>query len=499
MNLARATRFIESLNEHNIEYCHWKSNVSLANALAGEEDLDILVDRKTLPKMAIIFAELGFKPAVIKSGPNVPGIFHYYGLDAQTGKICHVHLFSSVLTGESFVKSHLLPIERMLLENTDYIGPAKVVSKSAELVLFVLRTFIKYGSLPDLRRLAGHEDAVRDELHWLQSGADLSLSLALLNKYCPVLDDVLFLQCIETLDGAGNLMKRMALAYTVRQRLRIYAKYTPLKRLFAYAQFALTKQRQRLTGNRKNKTLHSGGAIIAFTGADATGKSTLVARTGQWLGQVFCVRTVHVGKPPSTWLTMPLNLLVPRMRRLVPQLRRSGVGRAEVATMVAVRAQPGPALHSLLYAVRAAALAWDRYSLLIKVRRWAANGEIVVCDRYPTETVRAMDSPRLQENPHCTGFKAAVYNSLARFENRLYRQMPPPDVVLKLKVSLATAQQRNRNRKDVGSDAEEFIAARHRGNHEWYRHGTKYYYAIDTEMSLEDTVASVKKALWDAL
>lgn len=498
-NLAITTRFIDSLNSHQIEYCHWKSNVTLGNALTGGEDLDILVDRKSLPQFIIILMEMGFKATVIKSGANVPGIFHYHGLDEETGKISHVHLYNSILTGESFVKSHFLPFERMLLENCDYIGQVRVVSRSAELVLFVLRTFIKYGSLLDLFRLVGNSDSLRTELRWLQAGSDISEAVALLEKYCPVIDESLFLKCIKTLEEPNSLLKRMRLARAVRWRLRVYAKYTPLKRLLAYALLLWAKLRQRFTGNKKNKTLHSGGAIIAFVGAEATGKSTLIAETGRWLGNVFAVRTVHVGKPPFSWLTAPVNILLPLMRRLLPQLRRSWKTRNARSEDPKLPPQTDYTSRSLLYAVRAVALAWDRYQLLIKVRRWAANGEIVVCDRYPTETTGAMDSPRLQEHPKRDGVRAALYNRLARFEHRLYGRMPPPDTVLRLKVSVETAKQRNRERAATGMDPEDYLEARHRETGEWYKHGTKYSYDIDTERSLEETVRSVKRAIWESL
>lgn len=494
-DLAITIQLIDSLNRHEIEYCHWKSNITLANALTGGEDLDILVDRKALPRFITILLDLGFKAAAIKSGNNVPGIYHYYGLDAETGKLSHVHLYNSVVTGESFVKSHFLPIEKMLLENPDHISNVRVASRSAELVLFILRIFIKYGSLLDLIRLARHPDAVLAELRWLQAGADMSESISLLEKYCPVIDETLFLKGIETLGQPHSLIKRILLAYTIRRRLNVYTKYTRLGRLLAYAKVLWVRQKQRFIGRRKNKTPNTGGAIIAFVGADATGKSTMVAETGRWLGGVFATKIVHVGKPPSSWLTLPLQIILPLMRRLLPHLRRDWV--TNKARTLAPAA--GHAQISLIYAVRAAALAWDRYQLLVKVRRWAANGNIIICDRYPTETLDAMDSPRLREHPKDHRTKTRIYNYLARLENRIYKQMPPPDIVLALKVSIETAKQRNRNRIEVGMDDEDYLEARHLQASKWHKHGTQYSYDIDTEMSLAETVLTVKRSIWEVL
>jgi hypothetical protein len=100
---------IDALNQENLRYCHWKSNFSLAETLDGETDLDFLIDRKSLSRILIILLGMEFKPAGTKSGLVDPdGIFHYYGLDAPTGQLIHVHLFSSILTGERIccLKTH---------------------------------------------------------------------------------------------------------------------------------------------------------------------------------------------------------------------------------------------------------------------------------------------------------------------------------------------------------------------------------------------------------
>jgi thymidylate kinase len=108
-----------------------------------------------------------------------------------------------------------------------------------------------------------------------------------------------------------------------------------------------------------------------------------------------------------------------------------------------------------------------------------------------------MDSPRLQENPLRKGLLTAIYNRLARLEARLYQQIPPPDVVLRLRVSLETAKRRNRERN--GQDGDVYLEARHRQSQEWHMPGTRYVYDIDTEQTLEATIGHVKEAIWESL
>lgn len=491
--LELVNRLVDLLDAEGVRYCHWKSNINLKEALSGEEDLDIFVGEKSKSRMLRVLAQLGFKEAKIIYGSETPGVTHYYGFDAMSGKLVHLHLFSSVLTGESFVKSHLFPFEKMLLENCDRVGKLAVLSKHAELVLFVMRTFIKYGSLLDMIRLFRKPSDVSNELNWLLENGDIAKTLSLRSEHCPKVSEPLFLSCIEAINENYSFFRRVVLALQVRRRLRSYAKYNFVTRLFAYAQVLWAKLWRSLKGNVKNKALHSGGAVIAFVGSDGTGKSTIVAETSRWLGKVFAVRTVHAGKPPFTWQTFPVNVILPLARRCMPKLRQSQVKLAKPESL-----QSEEQKSSLLYAIRAVALAWDRRQLLAKCRRAASKGYIVICDRYPSEIPGAMDSPRLATKSG-RGMQTAIKNRLAQLEMRFYEQIPPPDLVFRMKVSVETAKLRNRARSKEGRDPEEFIEIRHRNNVKWNRVGTRHIFDIDAEPSISEIMEQVKKVFWNTI
>jgi len=490
-------RLAEQLHNQEISYCHWKSNIKLDKTLEGQEDLDFFVGRHSVTPFLQIITQLGFKSAKIRYGPETAGVTHHYGLDEMTGKLVHIHLFTKLTTGESFLKSHDFPFERMLLENYDRVGHLAVLSKPAELVVFVLRTFIKFGSIPDILRLLGKSEEVRRELHWLLNNDDIGKSLLLLNKYSPVVSESLFLKCFDAINGNHSFPIKVLLALKVRRQLRSFAKYGSIERVYAYAGVLLAKLKCKLKGDLKNKTLHSGGAVIAFVGADATGKSTLVAETERWLGKVFAVRKVHVGKPPTSMLTVLFNVTLPLVRRMMPQLRRSQIqtqSNEKKSSQGSVKAQS-----SLLYGLRALSLAWDRYRLLRKVERARAHGVLVICDRYPTEQTGAMDSPRLKEKAGKRGLKISLFNWLSRQEQKLYSRMPSPDIVIKLKVSLAMAKKRNQERIKGDKDTDEFIELRHRSAREWHKNGTKHLFEINTDEPLPETIRNTKKAIWEAL
>ena len=490
-------RLAEQLRDKGVNYCHWKSNINLDESLSGDGDLDFFVDRETEPAFLQVITQLGFKAAKIRYGPETPGVTHYYGIDAKTGKLVHIHLFTKIITGESFVKSHSIPFEKMILENCDRKGNLQVISKQAELIIFVLRAFIKYGSLPDLLRLFGKSAKLRKELHWLLENNNIGKALSLLKVHCPAVSEAMFLNCVETINENKSLVKRIILAQRVRRKLRNLSEYNFVQRLYAYTKVLFAKLKCILKGNQKNKNLKSGGAVITFVGADATGKSTLVSETARWLGKVFAVRKVHVGKPPTSLLTIIFNITLPLVRRLLPQLRRSQIQIQQNDTKSAQKSER--VASSPLYGLRALTLAWDRYRLLRKVAKSKTNGELVICDRYPSELSGAMDSPRLEVQSGKSGMKIRIFNWLARKESELYKRMAPPDIAVKLSVSLVVAKKRNQDRIKGEKDSDEFIEFRHQNAREWFKAGTRSILEINTDRSLSDTILNTKNAIWESL
>lgn len=153
----------------------------------------------------------------------------------------------------------------------------------------------------------------------------------------------------------------------------------------------------------------------------------------------------------------------------------------------------------MFYAIRALTLAWDRYRLLQKVYRAKAQGDLIVCDRYPSEQIGAMDSPRLKEKTGKKGLKASLFNTMARQEHRLYERMPAPDIVIKLHVSIETAKKRNSARVGGDRDNDDFLEVRHRYAHEWHKSGTKHIFKISTEVPKSESILNIKKAIWESL
>jgi len=499
MNNDLLSKLFDALNSNGIPYSYWKGSFSLSQALSGEKDIELLVGRSSLPNAVEIILRFGFKPVLQRWGEETPGIYHYFCFDPNKQCFLHIHLINDIITGESFVPSHILPLDSLLLENTYTLGGIKVASKPAELILFILRTYIKYGAFLDLVFMLGKSEKIKDELNWLITDGNISESFTLLSEYSPFIDKQLFIKCIEAIRENSSLLKKILLAHRVRKNLQKYAKQNIFSRLISNIIFIHRQIMRRLYGNKKNRVPGAGGMIIAFVGPEATGKSTLVSESKRWLKMIFTVNSIHAGKPPSTWRTYPINIFLPLLRQLVPEFRTSRIEGHVSEKKNSFKNSSSQGTTSLLYAIRSVALAWDRKKLLIKARQSAANGEVIICDRYPSLTVGAMDSPRLEENSNSGGFRMSIFNYLAQMESKIYRQIPIPDLVLKLNVSIEIAKQRNKDRIKKGKESDEYVESRHMLQKNWKIPGKSGIYNIDTDQSLGETILMVKKTIWEAL
>jgi thymidylate kinase len=97
------------------------------------------------------------------------------------------------------------------------------------------------------------------------------------------------------------------------------------------------------------------------------------------------------------------------------------------------------------------------------------------------------------------GIVPALYKLLARLEDRIYSRIPPPNIVLKLRIPLEKAKIRNRERIKADKEDDSYLEFRHQQCAEWRMADAKYVFDVDTDRPLSETVLSVKKLIWSVL
>jgi PST family polysaccharide transporter len=488
-------QLIEGLAAERVRYCRWKAHVDLRRVLSGEGDLDLLVVAGDADTFLSVAERVGFRRVVPWFGPALAHETHLYGLDPETGALLHLHVNFS-LAGEGSALRDLVPsLDELVLRHCSpcevpgLLEGMPVVQPRAQILVLVLLALEQYACLRAYTRLARRKAALHAKLQALLAADAAERWRGLLPLWVPSVPPELFAECLAALRRPTSWLRRYRLARQLRRRLRsagLVAGRAPRRGLGGLLGAVWHRLRH---GRGSPKRLPSGGALIAFVGPDASGKSTMVAETTRWLGTVFRVRAAHLGKPPSTWLTLLPNLLLRLLRVAAPRLRTS---RQDAAAEQGKGGSQG-----LLYRLRAVLLAWDRRALAVRLSRLAARGWLVICDRYPSPVIGAPDSARVKA-PEDEPGQTRLRSYLARLENRLYRAVPPPAVVLRLTAPVNVAVGRNEQRQKAGKESAEFVVRRHKIFFLPHFAGARTV-EVDTNQPRAETAQRLRQLLWELL
>jgi thymidylate kinase len=467
----------DALEAAGILYCQWKGHGKRDRWSAALGDLDLLVDRRAASRFGIALERLGFKLAIPAPDLHVPGVISYLGLDASLGRLVHVHAHFHLVIGSAWRRHYHLPIETAILDASGPRVPFRTPSPEHELLLFVLHQVLRH----DLRGLwrSGEPAWLRQiepELHRLESAANPRRVAAELHRLLPDVSHRLFLRCLESLRpgcaAATGIRARSALEW----RLRTYLRRPPLTSLAARA------VRPALRAGLRNgwrwlpgKRLAAGGSVIALVGADGAGKSTCATSLVQWLGAELQTRRVHLGRPPRRLLTYLAGGALKLARRFDQRRKRT---------------EPSRLTHHLELA-RHVSTARDRYLLYRRVRRFAAQGGLAICERYPIPENHALAGPSAAQGL-ATAAQSRLASWLRDVETTYYARIGAPNLLVVLQIDPEAAVAR---KTDEPAD---YVLARARllWDVDWSNASARI---VDAGRPLEEVVAELRFHLWENL
>jgi hypothetical protein len=437
--VALLTRQLEA---RGVRYCHWKSNEHLAEAADGRTDLDILVDRQCRDGMRLALAESGFRPMWATPWAGYPAVEDHVAIDPVLGRLVHCHLHYRLILGERHLKGYRLPWEEEILASRELAGETGLFRSQAdwEMLLLVVRMGLKIRArdwLGPLRRRTWPAKGERAEFEWLRSRItpDLVLEHCLraigpqaAERLGPVLRD------------GPTLRNVAAFAKAARRRLREFRRYGATRAAAGYygrlcLSIVARIRKRRGTSVPYHRTIASGGVVVAFVGADGSGKSTVTREVRRCFAEKIDVLPVYFGSGDGT--AMPMRGLLRRAKSLVrksPSSRSASPG-FDGAAAAAGAGGIGSGFGALYRVCWALLLAHEKSVKLREAWRASSNGLLVIADRYPqAEVMGSTDGPLLAEwRDHPSRLRRAV----ARWEARPYEwaRAQPPDLVIRLRVS----------------------------------------------------------------
>lgn len=427
---------LHALDDMNIDYVIWKNGHEIAEALDGSRDIDVFIPRRYKSNVIVTLRGLGWVRLVERS-ITFPMVEHFYNAD-ERGKLYHLNIYFQVVTGESWLKEYILPLDDFLIENKQQDGSGIwVLNHSAQAYVFYLRHLLKNASI--LSRLVYRREFSSYENEWARcfdneqgvTGPNGALTNALLKQ--------------AGLSEEG--LKQPGWRTSVKARWAFYPclRFPVCGVILVRYWFLLRKIIFRKLQRRKKEAM-TGSIIFALSGADGSGKSTMLEHLKKTYSQFMTIKVVHLGKPQG----------------IIMETARNVLSKKQSPEMAANQPLKGQSKPSMKLALTSFILAFLRLRKAKKAQNWAKKGYLVLSDRWPTRQPGLMDGPK--KTPE--GDLPRVQRALWAATERVYALMPHADVCVVLDVDVQRAMQRNRSRIKKDKETDDEIVAVHEANRE---------------------------------
>lgn len=490
--LATLIDLFNALNQAGIRYCHWKSNIRLADAVNGRTDLDLLVDPKQSSAFRQILAAQRIQPLVAAPGRDYPDVENYLGFDAASGRFFHLHVHYQLVLGEQFVKNYRLPLMSHFFNTICLPDGVLIPSPEMELIVLALRALLKYRDRDALKdilaiRSSGLPNHIRQEIAWLWDQTTRTRLLAALHEVEHLIPTGLVLDFLQTVRRSPrDGWQLLRLRQQVRRDLRPYQHHPRFRASLIY--FREAWRRRKWFGKASRKmTLPDGGQTLAFIGVDGAGKSTMCQLVKEWLGWKLDVHFYYLGSKQSSRRSRWLYLLFRIARRSQRSVSRQLGAQNLLARWLAAGRQ------TLLYSHHLS-LAYDRRRRYRAGQAQAAAGSLVIFDRYPLAA--RLDGPKIQQLAN--GDEGKISRFLGKAEAAIYRQMAPPDHYFLLNVSPEISRQRKPDHDPAAIQVKSQVLDR------WLvaaeqQASSAAVHGINANRPFDEVVQRLKTAVWQAI
>lgn len=287
----RLNHLFRAWRDAGVESCVWKSADRWEESVNGRTDLDVLVHAAHLDQARACLREQGWIELQAESWRSFPGLSDF--VSSRAGITHHLHLHTSIVSGEKLVKSLRPPLQnlyfnmREMHENQDipFVAPA------LELVMLIPRTLLKLnwidvvGAVRRRSRRAVFRRYIGEYIELKRRCSKADVEMVLSRPELAVLPKPDMLLAFDDLE---KLSFRSILR--IRQAVAPWRNGTTLGRVWQGRMRRLARRREGV-----GKRLLSSGLSVAIVGPDGSGKTTLTAEYGKALGRHFRVQRFYMG------------------------------------------------------------------------------------------------------------------------------------------------------------------------------------------------------------
>ncbi len=454
----------------------WKACHELQSALNGQGDIDLLVDLECMDQFQRHLCVHGFVHAWFNE-LNFPFVEHYYGYDKETGEICHLHVYYKMVTGESHLKSYHLPLENEIISNR-FLNSMGVyeAAYSDQALIYSMRHYIKRANFIGFLFWGYEKKDYLDEYNYISNGMNSTEK----DDPLPSENDLRSKFNFQFLDmemGIYGYTKAKNKISSISSFRRFNALAAFCKNIYYFGVRLFYK------AFRVRKRLDN-GLVLAISGVDGSGKSSMVQELNNWLGKYLDVDMLHLGKPSPTLLTVSLRPLLFIYRSIKGNTRDNLDESRDYPGVSTLRKK-----NSFIWGLRYLALAYERHKLARIAHKYADNGKVVICDRYPTVSPGKMDSPQIGPGG------SWLVEKMRHCELQIYEKLPKADCLMFLNVSMEEAISRNRKRVKKDKETDAGITFRHKNNQGLNFSSDKILF-VDANRDYNSVLKNLKSIAW---
>lgn len=488
--LSKLRAVLTDFHRHNIQYCYWKSSRCIHAVLAGDGDLDLLVARLDQQRVEMILLAQDFKLFPVLGTRDHPSILSFLGHDEGSGRIVHIHLHFRLMIGKRLLRNYRLPWEEVVLAHA-LLHPVlqiRMLEPAIEAVLLGVRSCVELRRSDPVALRAWRATQCKVALDRADVAARVDPA-ALRDLATALLNEELAQMLVGAIYGKQELEDQTRFRRCTLRHLSVFRTYNTGEAGLRGAWRALLWA----LGNLNGRLFHlprpwrrrapGGGCVIAIVGVDGSGKTTVAAAIRAWLGSEVDVVPIYFGTGegrPSA-LLRPFKLMVPLVRRILTT-KPKGASHGTISD------RPPGLPYALLMTVWATIVACEKRNKLLRARRGAQRGLVIITDRHPQN-----ENSAFNDGPLLTRL-TAVPQRLRSFESAAYAlaQRLPPDLVVKLDVTAETAARRepDMDRAVIRQRVTDFQRLTFAGSR---------IIRIDAEQALFDVVRAVKREVWRLL
>lgn len=425
-------KLFQYLNDINIKYVCWKNQHEIISFFKGENNIDILVNKTDKSMFMKTIKELKWVE-LVNPVSSFKDVFHFYCID-DSGVVYHLHIYFRLITGESWLKEYELKIENWLIQNRVFSKEYGlwVLDRESQAYLFLIRHLLKGYSFSS--RYLYNKDIISYKSEWKHCRISLSQPFSY-DKYD--LNSFLGKLGISLSEfKSPNIYNSLKFRIINTKHLRISLYLLPFLRL--------THFYRRFTNKifyKRKKLFPRKGLIIAISGPDGSGKSTMMNELNDSLGSFITVKRYHLGRPQGQTLSSLNNFLFKRK-------------------VFAKRRFSNSTVRSFIKSLKAVLVSIIRLYVAFKASYFASKGYLVLSDRWPTNITGKMDGPRISLEKGLP----PIIRFLRKIEVSVYNSIPRVDVCYIFKIPLKTAIYRNKLRVKKDKETDDEIISRYNDN-----------------------------------